>query len=94
MAKRPEHIPHRGWSDIVWRTGGLYFGDRVGFVAGGVTFFTPRPLFPPPRDVRHPHGLFADPADARAGCSSSTPRCSDSIAEFPAGRCSGCRELQ
>ena len=64
MARRPEHIPHRGWSDIVWRTGGSYFGDRVGFLAGGVTFFTLLSLFPLLGTFVTLYGLFADPSDA------------------------------
>lgn len=64
LAQRPEHIPHKGWVDILWRTGGAYFGDRVGFVAGGVTFFTVLSLFPTLGAFVTIYGLFADPADA------------------------------
>ena len=64
LAKRPEQIPHKGWSDILWRTGASYFGDRVGFVAGGVTFFTLLSLFPLLGTFVTLYGLFADPADA------------------------------
>ena len=66
LARRPEHIPHKGWTDILWRTGGAYFGDRVGFVAGGVTFFTVLSLFPTLGAFVTIYGLFADPADAWA----------------------------
>ena len=64
LAQRPEHIPHKGWIDILWRTGGAYFGDRVGFVAGGVTFFLVLSLFPTLAAFVTLYGLFADPADA------------------------------
>jgi len=64
LAGRPTHIPHKGWIDILWRTGGAYFGDRVGFVAGGVTFFVVLSLFPTLGAFVTIYGLFADPADA------------------------------
>lgn len=64
LAQRPEHIPHRGWVDILWRTGAAYFGDRVGFVAGGVTFFVVLSLFPTLGAFVTIYGLFADPVDA------------------------------
>ena len=64
MAQRPEHIPHKGWTDIVWRVGAAYFGDRVGFVAGGVTFFVMLSLFPTLAAFVTLYGLFADPNDA------------------------------
>lgn len=64
LATRPEHIPRKGWLDIGWRVGGAYFGDRVGFVAGGVTFFMVLSLFPTLAAFVTLYGLFADPADA------------------------------
>lgn len=64
LAQRPHHIPHKGWIDILWRTGAAYFGDRVGFVAGGVTFFVVLSLFPTLGAFVTIYGLFADPADA------------------------------
>ena len=64
LARRPEHIPHKGWIDILWRTGASYFGDRVGFVAGGVTFFTLLSLFPLLGSFVTLYGLFADPTKA------------------------------
>lgn len=85
MAKRPEHIPHRGWSDIVWRTGGSYFGDRVGFVAGGVTFFTLLSLFPLLGTFVTLYGLFADPTDAWGRLQFLYALLPDSIAEFLGG---------
>ncbi|MDP2116641.1 MAG: YhjD/YihY/BrkB family envelope integrity protein, partial [Brevundimonas sp.] len=64
LAQRPEHIPHKGWVDIFWRVGASYFGDRVGFVAGGVTFFVVLSLFPTLAAFVTLYGLFADPEDA------------------------------
>lgn len=64
LARRPEQIPKKGWVDIAWRVGAAYFGDRVGFVAGGVTFFTVLSLFPTLAAFVTIYGLFADPADA------------------------------
>jgi len=64
LARRPEHIPHKGWIDIFWRVGASYFGDRVGFVAGGVTFFVVLSLFPTLAAFVTIYGLFADPNDA------------------------------
>jgi len=63
-ARRPRQIPRKGWADILWRTGGSYFGDRVGFVAGGVTFFVLLALFPTLATLVTVYGLFADPEDA------------------------------
>jgi len=64
LARRPMQIPHRGWTDIFWRVGVSYFGDRVGFLAGGVTFFIVLSLFPTLAAFVTVYGLFADPADA------------------------------
>ncbi len=63
-ADRPERIPRKGWTDIFWRLGASYFGDRVGFVAGGVTFFVALSLFPTLGALVTIYGLFADPAEA------------------------------
>ncbi len=64
IARHPYQIPHKGWVDIGWRVGGSYFGDRVGFVSGGVTFFILLSLFPTLGAFVTIYGLFADPADA------------------------------
>ena len=64
LAQRPEHIPHKGWVDIFWRVGASYFGDRVGFISGGVTFFVTLSLFPTLAAFVTLYGLFADPEDA------------------------------
>ncbi|WP_242396996.1 YihY/virulence factor BrkB family protein [Brevundimonas abyssalis] len=44
--------------------GAAYLGDRVGFVAGGVTFFMILSLFPMLAAFVTIYGLFADPSDA------------------------------
>ena len=64
LAEHPHHIPRKGWTDIAWRVAMGYFGDRVGFVAGGVTFFILLSLFPTLAAFVTIYGLFADPADA------------------------------
>lgn len=64
LADRPERIPRKGWTDIFWRLGASYFGDRVGFLAGGVTFFVALSLFPTLGALVSVYGLFADPTQA------------------------------
>jgi len=64
LAQRPEQIPHKGWTDIFWRLGVSYFGDRIGFLSGGVTFFVMLSLFPTLAAFVTLYGLFADPTDA------------------------------
>ena len=64
LATRPEKIPHKGWTDIFWRLGAAYFGDRIGFLSGGVTFFVVLSLFPTLAAFVTIYGLFADPNDA------------------------------
>lgn len=64
LAQRPMQIPQKGWADIFWRVGGAYFSDRVGFVAGGVTFFVMLSLFPALGSFVTIYGLFADANDA------------------------------
>lgn len=62
LARRPEHIPLKGWVDILWRTAAGYFGDRVGFIAGGVTFFFILSVFPTLGAFVSLYSLFADPS--------------------------------
>jgi membrane protein len=64
LAAHPAHIPRKGWTDIIWRVGAAYLGDRVGVVAGGVTFFMILSLFPMLAAFVTIYGLFADPSDA------------------------------
>ncbi|KAK0360954.1 hypothetical protein LTR94_025290, partial [Friedmanniomyces endolithicus] len=82
LARRPHHIPRKGWTDIVWRAGASYFGDRVGFVAGGVTFFTLLSLFPLLGSFVTLYGLFADPAKAWERLQFLYALLPDTIAEF------------
>jgi membrane protein len=82
LAERPHHIPLKGWTDILWRTGGAYFGDRVGFVAGGVTFFFLLSLFPTLAAFVTIYGLFADPADAAGRVSFLYTTLPSNVAEF------------
>ncbi len=63
-AEAPHEIPRKGWIDILWRAGASYFGDRLGFLAGGVTFFTVLSLFPTLAAFVALYGLFADPTTA------------------------------
>ncbi|MBU1324841.1 MAG: YihY/virulence factor BrkB family protein [Alphaproteobacteria bacterium] len=85
LAQRPEHIPRKGWTDILWRWGASYFGDRVGFVAGGVTFFVMLSLFPTLAAIVTVYGLFADPADAAARLSFLYSVLPANVAEFISG---------
>ena len=82
MAQRPEHIPRKGWTDILWRTGGAYFGDRVGFFAGGVTFFLLLSLFPTLAAFVTVYGLFADPDGAWQRLQFLYSVLPDNVAEF------------
>jgi len=85
LAQRPEHIPHKGWVDIFWRVGGSYFGDRVGFVAGGVTFFVMLSLFPTLAAFVTLYGLFSDPEDAWASLQFLYSVLPSGVAEFLGG---------
>ena len=86
LAQRPEHIPHKGWVDIFWRLGMSYFGDRVGFIAGGVTFFVVLSLFPTLAAFVTVYGLFADPSDAVARLYFLYSVMPSGVAEFLAGQ--------
>ena len=85
LAQRPEHIPHKGWIDIFWRVGASYFGDRVGFVAGGVTFFVVLSLFPTLAAFVTLYGLFADPEGAWARLQFLYSVLPSGVAEFLGG---------
>lgn len=82
MAQRPEQIPRKGWTDILWRAISSYFSNRVGFVSGGVTFFTLLSLFPLMGSFVTLYGLFADPAQAWERLHFLYSILPDSIAEF------------
>jgi membrane protein len=59
-ARSPAQIPARGWIDIAWRVFQGYNGDRLGFVAGGVTYFTLLSIFPALSAFVSLYGLFFD----------------------------------
>lgn len=85
LAMKPEAIPQKGWTDIFWRLGASYFGDRIGFVSGGVTFFVMLSLFPTLAAFVTIYGLFADPTQVSGQLSflySVMPR---GVAEFLSG---------
>ncbi|MBC6983783.1 YihY/virulence factor BrkB family protein [Caulobacter sp. 17J80-11] len=63
-ARTPCEIPAKGWTDIWFRVVLAYFGDRVGFIAGGVTFFTLLALFPGLTVFVSLYGLFNAPETA------------------------------
>ncbi len=84
-ADRPERIPHKGWVDILWRVGASYFGDRVGFVAGGVTFFAVLSLFPTLAAFVTIYGLFADPYGAWDRLQFLSTVLPEGVAEFIGG---------
>ncbi|RZJ05954.1 MAG: YihY/virulence factor BrkB family protein [Brevundimonas sp.] len=85
LAQRPEHIPHKGWVDIFWRLGMSYFGDRIGFLSGGVTFFIMLSLFPTLAAFVTIYGLFADPTDAAARVSFLYSVMPSGVAQFLSG---------
>lgn len=60
IAERPNHIPFRGWRDIVWRTFKEISADRLSIVAGGVTFYTLLAIFPTLTAFVSLYGLVAD----------------------------------
>lgn len=85
LASKPEAIPQKGWTDIFWRLGAAYFGDRIGFVAGGVTFFVMLSLFPTLAAFVTIYGLFSDPTQVTGQLTflySVMPR---GVAEFISG---------
>lgn len=65
LARTPLEIPLKGWIDIFWRLVHNFNGDRVPFVAGGVTFFTILAIFPALGVFVSLYGLFADASTAR-----------------------------
>lgn len=59
-ARSPAQIPPKGWIDVIWRVFQGFNGDRVMFVAGGVTFFTLLAVFPAIAAFVSVYGLFWD----------------------------------
>jgi membrane protein len=60
LAHRPQHIPWRGWRDVLWRTFKEIGADRLSIVAGGVTFYTLLAIFPTLTAFVSLYGLVAD----------------------------------
>ena len=64
IAGAPHQIPHKGWTDIGWRVALAYFGDRIGFISGGITYLALLSLVPALSAFVALYGLFADPGTA------------------------------
>jgi membrane protein len=60
LAPRPDHIPAKGWKDILWRTFREIGADKLPSVAGGVTFYALLALFPALGAFVSLYGLVAD----------------------------------
>lgn len=60
LARRPHHIPLRGWRDVLWRTYREIGVDRLPAVAGGVTFYALLSIFPALGVFVSLYGLIAD----------------------------------
>ena len=60
VAERPQHIPWRGWKDILWRTYREISQDRLTVVAGSVTYYTLLAIFPALGVFVSLYGLIAD----------------------------------
>jgi len=65
-ARKPTHIPVRGWKDILYRVKDEISDDRVGTIAAGTTFFLLLALFPALGALVSLYGLGADPATIRS----------------------------
>ncbi len=59
-ARWPWAIPSRGWKDILWRTYHAVGRNRMGAVAGGVTFYLLLAAFPGLAAFVSVYGLFMD----------------------------------
>lgn len=64
-ADRPGEIPGRGWRDIVWRTTGAFFANRLPYAAAATAFFSLLSLFPAITAFVSLYGLFNDVGTAR-----------------------------
>ena len=64
-ARAPQHIPARGWRDILWRTWNEFNTDQIVSVSGGVTFFGLLAMFPAIGAFVALYGLFADVGQAQ-----------------------------
>lgn len=61
-AKRPTHIPWKGWWDIAFRLKDRLANDRIGLIAAGVAFYGLLALFPAISAMIAISGLLVDPA--------------------------------
>ncbi|WP_210484688.1 YihY/virulence factor BrkB family protein [Microvirga antarctica] len=59
-ARSPQHIPLKGWKDILLRTYEEFGQDRVMSVAAGVTYYALLAIFPAVAAFVSLYGLFAD----------------------------------
>lgn len=84
-AATPLAIPRRGWTDILWRVLLGYFGDRVHFLAGGVTFFALLSFVPALSTFIALYGLFARPETAWQHLSALYNVFPPTVAEFIGG---------
>ncbi|WP_102957551.1 YihY/virulence factor BrkB family protein [Mangrovicella endophytica] len=60
-ARAPQHIPWRGWKDILVRIYFSFFEDRVMLIAAGATFYLLLALFPALAVFVSLYGFVADP---------------------------------
>ncbi len=62
-AEAPQHIPARGWWDIVWRAYQETGRDNIAIVAGGLTYYVLFALFPALALLVSLYGMFSSPAE-------------------------------
>lgn len=60
-AAKPQHIPARGWKDVIWRAWSDSGEKNLSLVAGGVTYYVVLALFPGLAALVSIFGLVADP---------------------------------
>ncbi len=60
-ARRPVHIPWRGWKQVIGRTWREISSDRIGLVAAGCAFWATLALFPAISMLISLYGLVFDP---------------------------------
>jgi membrane protein len=65
-ADAPQHIPLKGWGDILWRSWKAFNRDNIPQVAGGVAFFALLAVFPGIGVFVSLYGLFSDVDTAQA----------------------------
>lgn len=64
-ARKPRHIPLRGWLDILIRTKNQIATDNLSLVAAGVAFYALLAIFPTLAASISLYGIIADTADIR-----------------------------